>query len=118
MRRAPAKDSREARAGANQGQPLDQVHHHGQPLRLTHNLARLNRVMEPGRYVRSIFAHMDGQRSFGSIFDLVRAEPAFRDAPPDDAALFADFAPWYEALEAIERLVLRRVAVDDTQPGR
>jgi len=38
----------------------------------------------------------------------VRAEPAFRDAAPDDAALFADFAPWYEALESIERLVLRR----------
>ena len=93
-------------------------HHRGQPLRLTHNLARLNRVMEPGRYVRSIFAHMDGQRSFGVIFDRVRAEAAFRDAPPDDAALFADFAPWYEALEAIERLVLRRVAVDDTKAGR
>jgi len=93
-------------------------HHRGQPLRLTHNLARLNRVMEPGRYVRSIFAHMDGQRSFGSIFDLVRGEVAFRDAPPDDAALFADFAPWYESLESIERLVLRRVAVDEPKAGR
>jgi len=39
----------------------------------------------------------------------VRSEPAFRDAPPGDAALFADFAPWYEALESIERLVLRRL---------
>jgi SAM-dependent methyltransferase len=84
-------------------------HHRGQPLRLTHNLARLNRVMDPGRYVRSIFAHMDGKRSFAAIFDRVRAEPAFRDAPPDDGALFADFAPWYEALESIERLVLRRL---------
>jgi 2-polyprenyl-3-methyl-5-hydroxy-6-metoxy-1,4-benzoquinol methylase len=83
-------------------------HHRGQPLRLTHNLARLNRVMEPGRYVRSIFTHLDGRRSFGAIFERVRAEPAFRDAAPDDAALFADFAPWYEALESIERLVLRR----------
>jgi 2-polyprenyl-3-methyl-5-hydroxy-6-metoxy-1,4-benzoquinol methylase len=83
-------------------------HHRGQPLRLTHNLARLNRVMEPGRYVRSIFAHLDGRRSFGAIFERVRAEAAFRDAAPDDAALFADFAPWYEALESIERLVLRR----------
>ena len=74
--------------------------------------------MEPGRYVRSIFAHTDGQRSFGAIFDRVRSEPAFRDAPPHDAARFDDFAPWYEALEALERLVLRRVAVDDTKAGR
>ena len=83
-------------------------HHRGQPLRLTHNLARLNRIVEPGRHVRSIFAHMDGTRSFGAIFERVRAEAAFRDAPPDDAALFAEFAPWYDALESIERLVLRR----------
>jgi SAM-dependent methyltransferase len=80
-------------------------HHRGQPLRLTHNLARLNRVMEPGRYVRS-------------IFDRVRSEPAFRDAPPDDAALFADFLPWYEALESIERLVLRRAVPGDPQARR
>lgn len=83
-------------------------HHRGRPLRLTRNLARLNRVMEPGRHVRSIFAHMDGRRTFGAIFERVRAEPAFRAAPPDDATLFAEFAPWYEALESIERLVLRR----------
>lgn len=83
-------------------------HHRGQPLRLTHNLSKLNRIVDPGRFVRAIFAHLDGQRTFGAIFDRVRAEPAFRDAPPDDATLFAAFAPWYDALESIERLVLRR----------
>jgi hypothetical protein len=83
-------------------------HHGGRPLRLTHNLAQLNRIVDPGRYVRSIFTHLDGQRSFGAIFDRVRSEPAFRAASPDDATLFAAFAPWYDALESIERLVLRR----------
>jgi hypothetical protein len=33
---------------------------------------------------------------------------------PDDAALFAEFEPWYRALESIDRLLLRRT---DAYPG-
>jgi 2-polyprenyl-3-methyl-5-hydroxy-6-metoxy-1,4-benzoquinol methylase len=83
-------------------------HHKNRPFLLTHQQSGLQKPMDPGRYTRSIFAHLDGHRSFGEIFDRVRAEPAYRTEPPSDDELFANFRPWYEALQSIERLVLRR----------
>jgi len=73
---------------------------------LQHARSGLARTLDPGRHVRGIFAALDGQRSFGQIFDQVRRGSAA--SPTDDAALFAEFEPWYRALESIDRLLLRR----------
>lgn len=83
-------------------------HHKNQPFLLKHQQSGLQKPMDPGRYVRSIFLHLDGRCSFGEIFGKVRAQQAYRVAPPSDDELFADFKPWYETLQSIERLVLRR----------
>ena len=63
--------------------------------------------LEPGLYSSHILRYIDGRRAFRDIFDLVRAEPRFRGKPPSDAALFADFRPFFEALRAVDRILLR-----------
>jgi hypothetical protein len=63
--------------------------------------------LDPGVYSRYVLRFIDGRRSFREIFDLVRAEPRFRKAAPDDSALFADFRPFYDALRAVDRILLR-----------
>jgi len=79
--------------------------HGNQPFILKHAQSGLARTLDPGRYVRSIFAALDGQRSFREIFDETRRAPG---SSADDATLFAQFEPWYRALESIDRLLLRR----------
>ena len=86
--------------------------HGRQPFLLQHARSGLARALDPGRYVREIFAALDGQRSFGQIFDEVRRGAG--SSAPDDATLFAEFEPWYRALECIDRLLLRR---PDAYPG-
>jgi SAM-dependent methyltransferase len=63
--------------------------------------------VNPGRYGAAVVRRIDGRSSFGEIFDAVRAETG--DAtPPTDARLFEDFREIYEALNGIDRLLLRR----------
>jgi SAM-dependent methyltransferase len=64
-----------------------------------------------GPLTSRIFKYIDGRRSFGEIFDLVRAEIAPGGRQPDNAACFADFAEPYTALRAIERILLRHVSL-------
>ncbi|MGZ3183601.1 MAG: class I SAM-dependent methyltransferase [Telluria sp.] len=78
------------------------------PTILQHQFLGLTAAVDAGRYSGHIFGFIDGQRSFRQIFDLVRAHPANRAAPPDDATLFADFKASFDLLNAIERLLLRR----------
>jgi ubiquinone/menaquinone biosynthesis C-methylase UbiE len=78
------------------------------PTILRHQFLGLTAAVDAGRYSGHIFGFIDGQRSFRQIFDLVRAHPANRTAPPDDATLFADFKASFDLLNAIERLLLRR----------
>lgn len=81
------------------------------PTILHHEFLGLTTPVDAGKYSGMIMRHLDGKRSFGQIFELVRAEPACRAAAPDDATLFADFRPVYEALNAIERLLLRHASL-------
>ncbi len=89
----------------------------GQAVWLGHQHLGLTLVMPPGRFVADVFDHLDGQRSFGDIFACVRALPqhaallAQEPAALCDAALFADFQGSYDALNAIERLLLRHRTV-------
>jgi hypothetical protein len=63
--------------------------------------------VNPGKYGAKMLALVDGQNSFGEIFDAFRAAwKGQADAPGNDA-LFADFAEGYATLNALERLLLR-----------
>lgn len=96
------------------GQSLAEVidGHRGQPFLLTHNQSGLRREMRPTPLVRQILVNIDGSRSWRNIFDVVRQQPGL-SAPtrvePDetDRALFAEFLPWFQVLNSIERLLLR-----------
>ncbi len=79
----------------------------GQPFMLNHQHSGLSFKVNPGRYGPQIFRLIDGQRSFGEIFETFRAAWKGKTAAPDNAALFADFADCYEALNSLERLLLR-----------
>jgi SAM-dependent methyltransferase len=83
----------------------------GQPFPLDHQWSGVSVTVRPGRATPSILRKIDGRLSFGEIFALVRKESAFRDAPPDDAALFEDFREAYEVLNAVDRLLLRHKGV-------
>ena len=81
----------------------------GQPTLLRHPHLGMSAAVDAGRYSGQILGLIDGIRSFGEIFDLIRART--RDGPaPDNAALFADFEATYWLLNAIERLLLRHVS--------
>jgi ubiquinone/menaquinone biosynthesis C-methylase UbiE len=86
--------------------------HGRKPFVLQHARSGLARTLDPGQHVREIFAALDGQRSFGQIFEDIRR--AAGSSQSDDATLFAEFEPWYRALESIDRLLLRR---PDAYPG-
>lgn len=82
----------------------------GGPITLAHAFLGLNVQVDAGTWSARILRHIDGQRSFQQVFDLVRAEPAWRAAPPDNTTLFADFSASYVVLNAIERILLRHPA--------
>jgi SAM-dependent methyltransferase len=82
----------------------------GRPITLHHPFLGLTVQINAGIYAAKILSRVDGNRTFQQIFDLVRSEPVWRDNPPDNAALFADFRESYEALNAIERLLLRHAS--------
>jgi len=80
--------------------------HNDLPFVLQHAQSRLQRRLDPGRFVKEIFRHMDGTRTFREIFNLVQQPPL--SPVPTEAQFWEEFRPWYAALETIERLVLRR----------
>jgi 2-polyprenyl-3-methyl-5-hydroxy-6-metoxy-1,4-benzoquinol methylase len=82
----------------------------GQPTILHHPFLGMTAAVDAGRYSGKVLRHVDGKRTFGQIFDMVRSDPAVAAAAPDNAALFADFRATYEVLNAIERLLLRHRA--------
>ncbi|MBG6072196.1 MULTISPECIES: class I SAM-dependent methyltransferase [unclassified Polaromonas] len=79
----------------------------GQPFRLTHQHSGVSVTVNPGKYGANILRLIDGEKSFGEIFDQFRAGWQGQAAAPDNAALFADFAESYDTLNALERLLLR-----------
>jgi hypothetical protein len=66
--------------------------------------------VNPGRYGPDILQHLDGQASFGEIFDRVRAQHGVDAASLPNATLFEDFRAVYESFNALERLLLRAPA--------
>lgn len=98
--------------------------HHGKAFLLTHSQSGLRRDMKPTPAVREIFLAIDDNRTWREIFDLVRQRgdlgfAARVGADPDaiDRSLFAEFSPWYDALNSIERLLLRRKRRNNSVPA-
>ena len=79
----------------------------GQPFLLRHQHSGVSVMVNPGRYGPQILRLIDGQRTFGEIFEQFRADWRGQAAAPDNAALFADFSESFEALNALDRLLLR-----------
>ncbi|MEO6321919.1 MAG: class I SAM-dependent methyltransferase, partial [Polaromonas sp.] len=86
----------------------------GQPFMLTHQHSGVSVMVNPGKYGAKILRLIDGQKSFGQIFDQFRADWHGQAAAPDNTALFADFAESYETLNALERLLLKHPDADKT----
>ncbi len=93
--------------------------HQGKPFLLTHSQSGLRLEMKPTPVVREIFLGIDDNRTWREIFDLVRQHRDLRltarvgnEHDDIDQSLFAEFSPWYEALNSIERLLLRHKRSD------
>ena len=81
--------------------------HHDRPFVLSHSNSGIATMVDPGRFAKYVFKHIDGKRTFRDIFECVRAEPACKAEAPSDEDLFADFADFFELLNAMDRLLLR-----------
>jgi SAM-dependent methyltransferase len=78
---------------------------------LPHQHSGATVLLARGRHLSRIFRHLDGERTEREIFDRVRNEPGLRGAPPSDDALLAEFRPAFDALNAIDRMLLRHRSV-------
>ena len=79
----------------------------GQPFMLRHQHSGVSVMVNPGKYGAKILALIDGQKTFGEIFEQFRAAWHGKAAAPDNATLFADFAESFDVLNALDRLLLR-----------
>ncbi len=84
----------------------------GQPFLLRHQHSGVSVTVNPGRYGPQILRLIDGQRTFGEIFEQFRADWRGQAAAPDNATLFADFSESFEALNALDRLLLKHPQAD------
>jgi SAM-dependent methyltransferase len=85
---------------------------HGKPFVMNHAHSGVSVMVNPGRYGASILSMIDGQRSFGQIFEILRSmQTAAGQRPVTDQEFFDDFRDGYEVLNAIERLLLRHQSV-------
>ncbi len=82
----------------------------GQPFLLNHAHSGMAFKVNPGRYGPQILRLIDGEKTFAQIFEAFRAAWKGQAAAPDNAALFADFADCFEALNSLDRLLLRHPA--------
>lgn len=63
--------------------------------------------LNPGRWAKYILNNLDGQKSFGDIFNLIRGIDKFKKNPPSNEELFEDFRELFDFLRSIDRLLLR-----------
>ena len=84
----------------------------GQPFLLRHQHSGVSVMVNPGRYGPQLLRLIDGQRTFGEIFDQFRADWRGQAAAPDNATLFADFSESFDVLNALDRLLLKHPQAD------
>lgn len=84
----------------------------GQPFMLRHQHSGASVMVDPGKYGAKILALIDGEKTFGEIFDQFRAAWQGKAAAPDNAVLFGDFAESFDVLSALDRLLLRHPSAE------
>ncbi len=84
----------------------------GQPFMLRHQHSGASVMVNPGKYGAKILALIDGEKTFGEIFDQFRAAWQGKAAAPDNAVLFGDFAESFDVLSALDRLLLRHPSAE------
>lgn len=85
-----------------------------QPFMLRHQHSGVSVMVNPGKYGAKILALIDGNKTFGEIFEQFRAAWQGKAAAPDNAVLFADFAESFDTLNALDRLLLRHPSAEVT----
>jgi SAM-dependent methyltransferase len=83
----------------------------GQLLMVNHPEIGVPVSVNPGRFGGHVLNHVDGQRSFGEIFQRVRAGREVRNTALTDGGLFEDFRSLFEFLNTIDRILLRHRSV-------
>ncbi|KAB2911895.1 MAG: class I SAM-dependent methyltransferase [Dechloromonas sp.] len=101
----------EAITGPQLAEFIDREQQKGRLVTINHIHTGITARLDPGRYAKYILNNIDGRRTFGEIFDIIRGIAKFKKAPPSDQELFADFREMYDFLRAIERLLLRHRSV-------
>lgn len=84
----------------------------GQPFLLKHQHSGTSFMVNPGKYAPQILRLIDGRRSFGDIFEQFRADWTGKAAAPSNTVLFNDFAESFDALNALDRLLLKHPDAD------
>ena len=74
---------------------------------LEHALAQVAFPVNPGKYGPRILREIDGEKTFGKIFDIIRNDIEYKFNYPTDENLFKDFTESYIALNSLDRLLLR-----------
>ena len=79
---------------------------------IDHPTSGYKHVMNASANIAAVFRHLDGQRTFGELFDRARLDRDGGEHPPTDRELFDEFEPWFAGLAGIERMALL-----DSEPG-
>lgn len=75
---------------------------------LQHQRAGVAFPVRRGKYGPRILHEIDGGKTFGEIFDRVRDDIVFKFDHPTNDLLFDDFEESFNALNCLDRLILRR----------
>lgn len=81
------------------------------PLKMIKPMPGLQMELNLAPRVADVVEHIDGRRSFGDIFNIVRAMPAHKANPPTDATLFDELRVLYEPLNDLDLMLLRHKSV-------
>jgi ubiquinone/menaquinone biosynthesis C-methylase UbiE len=65
----------------------------------------------PGKYIRSIFRHLDGELSLKEIFERVRKEAGLSEQELSNETLLNEFRPVYERFNDVGWMLLRHKSV-------
>ncbi|GAC1411448.1 MAG: class I SAM-dependent methyltransferase [Burkholderiaceae bacterium] len=79
----------------------------GRAFVLQHAEAGVAVTVNPGKYGPRILREIDGRKTFAEIFAIIREDVEYKFNHPSDEVLFASFKDSYEALNNMDRLLLR-----------
>jgi SAM-dependent methyltransferase len=85
--------------------------HPGQAISVKSTLYQSPLEIRPGKYIKHIFKHLDGERSLKEIFEEVRKDVALSERQLTNDDLLKEFKPAYERFNAVGWMLLRHRSV-------